>query len=145
MLLNETENCMKIMAIDYGDVRTGIAFSDIRGILASAYATVKESYAPKLVIKLVEIIEKEKPERIVIGLPKNMDGSSGYRCDECKELARLLGEKTDIPIDFEDERLTTVIAHDILSQNDIRGKKRKNTVDAVSATVILQSYLDKLK
>ncbi len=136
---------MKIMAIDYGDARTGIAFSDVRGILASAYGVVNEKYLPKLVDKLTEIIEKEKPEKIIIGLPRNMDGSYGYRCDECKELGEKLGEKTEIPIEFEDERLTTVIAHDILSQNNVRGDKRKGSVDAVSATVILQSYLDKNK
>ena len=136
---------MKYMSIDYGDVRTGIAFSDSRGILASAYGVIKESYAPKLADRLSEIIEKEKPEKIIIGLPKNMDGSYGYRCDECRALGELLKEKTEVPIEFEDERLTTVIAHDILSQNNVRGQKRKENVDAVSATVILQSYLDRQK
>ncbi len=136
---------MKIMAVDYGDVRTGIAFSDSLGMLASAYGVIKETYPQKLVLKLCEIIEKEKPEKIIIGLPKNMDGTYGYRCDECRNLGELLSNNTDIPIEFEDERLTTVIAHDILSLNDVRGKKRKESVDAVSATVILQSYLDKNK
>lgn len=136
---------MKIMSIDYGDARTGIAFCDKNEILASAYTTIKESYQPKLVKKIVEIIEAEQPEKIVVGLPRNMDGSYGFRADRCRELAEALSSETDISIDFEDERLTTVIAHDILSENNVRGKKRKNTVDAVSAVVILQSYIDKRK
>ncbi|MDD6728670.1 MAG: Holliday junction resolvase RuvX [Eubacteriales bacterium] len=136
---------MKIMSIDYGDARTGIAFCDVNEILASAYTVINESYAPKLVDKIIEIIDTEKPGKIIIGLPRNMDGTYGYRADKCKEFGELLSEKTDLPIDFEDERLTTVIAHDILSSNNVRGKKRKDTVDAVSAVVILQSYIDKNK
>ena len=136
---------MKIMAIDYGDARTGIAFSDILGMLASPYQVIKESYQPKLVTKLVEIIDKEKPAKVVIGLPRNMDGTYGFRCDNCRSLANALKEKVNIDIDFEDERLTTVMAHDILSSNNVRGQKRKNVVDAVSAVMILQSYLDKHK
>lgn len=136
---------MKIMSIDYGDARTGIAFCDKNEILASAYTTINESYQPKLVKKIIEIIEAEQPEKIVVGLPRNMDGSYGFRADRCRELAEALSSETDILIDFEDERLTTVIAHDILSENNVRGKKRKNTVDAVSAVVILQSYIDKRK
>lgn len=136
---------MKIMSIDYGDARTGIAFCDKNEILASTYTTINESYQPKLVKKIIEIIEAEQPEKIVVGLPRNMDGSYGFRADRCRELAEALSSETDISIDFEDERLTTVIAHDILSENNVRGKKRKNTVDAVSAVVILQSYIDKRK
>lgn len=136
---------MKIMSIDYGDARTGVAFCDEREILASSYCVINEKYLPKLVDKLTEIIDKEKPKEIVVGLPRNMDGSYGYRCEECKNLGNLILEKSGIPVIYEDERLTTVIAHDILSQNNVRGTKRKNTVDAVSAVVILQSYLDKRK
>ena len=130
---------MKIMSIDYGDVRTGIAISDIRGILASPLCVIKESYQPKLVDKIIELIN----EKIVIGLPRNMDGSYGYRCDDCKSLGQAISEKINIDIEFEDERLTTVMAHNILSDNNVRGTKRKQTVDAVSAVMILQSYLDK--
>lgn len=136
---------MKIMSIDYGNSRTGIAFCDKNEILASAHSVINESYLPKLVDKIIEIINAEKPEKIIIGLPRNMDGSYGFRCDDCKELGAILSEKSSIPIEFEDERLTTVIAHDILSSNNVRGKKRKDTVDAVSAVVILQSYIDRRK
>lgn len=131
------------MSIDYGDVRTGIAISDIRGILASPLCVIKESYQPKLVDKIIELINENKIEKIVIGLPRNMDGSYGYRCDDCKSLGQAIGEKINIDIEFEDERLTTVMAHNILSDNNVRGTKRKQTVDAVSAVMILQSYLDK--
>lgn len=134
---------MKIMSIDYGDVRTGIAISDIRGILASPLCVIKESYQPKLVDKIIELINENKIEKIVIGLPRNMDGSYGYRCDDCKALGQAISEKINIDIEFEDERLTTVMAHNILSDNNVRGAKRKQTVDAVSAVMILQSYLDK--
>lgn len=133
------------MSIDYGDARTGIAFCDKNEILASAYKVINEAYQPKLIRQLVDIVNTEHPELIVIGLPRNMDGSYGFRVDACRELGDNLSKEIDIPIDFEDERLTTVIAHDILSSNNVRGKKRKSTVDAVSAVVILQGYIDKRK
>lgn len=136
---------MKLMSIDYGDARTGIAFCDENEILASSYCVIKESYLPKLVDKILQIIDKENPKEIVVGLPRNMDGSYGYRCEECKNLGNLINEKSGLTVNYEDERLTTVIAHDILSSNNVRGKKRKGVVDAVSAVVILQSYIDKRK
>lgn len=136
---------MKVLSVDYGDARTGIAMSDIMGFLASPYCVIKESYQPKLVAKIVEIIKKENVEKIVIGLPRNMDGTCGYRCDECKSLGDAIANEIEIAIEYEDERLTTVMAHDVLSNNNVRGKKRKDTVDAVSAVMILQSYLDKNK
>lgn len=136
---------MKIMSVDYGAARTGIAFCDKNEILASAYTTINESYQPKLVKKIKSVIDKEKPEMVVIGLPRNMDGTYGFRCDKCKELGELLKDEINIPIEYEDERLTTVIAHDILSGNNVKGKKRKENVDAVSAVVILQSFIDKRK
>ena len=136
---------MKIMAVDYGNTRTGIAFCDAKEILASPHSVIKETYQPKLIAKICEIVSAEKPEKIVIGLPRNMDGSYGYRCDECKKLGEELGKAVDIPIDFQDERLTTVLAHNALSENNVRGKKRKETVDAVSAVMILQSYIDAKK
>ena len=131
---------MKIMSVDYGDVRSGVALSDIGESLASPYAVIKETYQPKLIDKLCENAEK-----IVVGIPKNMDGSYGFRAEACREFGRKLEEISHKPVDFIDERLTTVMAHNILSANNIRGKKRKETVDAVSAVMILQSYIDKNK
>lgn len=136
---------MKIMAVDYGDVRTGVAFSDIGESLASPFTVITEPYQPKLAIRLCEIAESENAEKIVIGLPRNMDGSYGFRAEACRALGDLLAEKSGIDIEFQDERLTTVMAHRALSANNVRGKKRKETVDAVSAVMILQSYLDKNK
>ena len=133
---------MKIMAIDYGDARTGVAFSDITEKLASPYTVISEKYQPKLIDKLCEIIKKERAEKLVVGLPRNMDGSYGFRADACREFAQALGERSGLPVEFQDERLTTVMAHNVLSENNVRGKKRKETVDAVSAVMILQSYLD---
>lgn len=134
---------MKIMSIDYGDVRTGIAFCDVNETLAYPYTVIKENYLPKLVNKIAEVIEKEQPEKIVIGLPRNMDGSYGYRCDECKNLGEELSKIVNLPIDFQDERLTTVIADQVLMENNVHGKKKKQNIDAVSATEILQLYIDK--
>lgn len=137
---------MKIMSVDYGDRRTGIALSDIRGILASPLTVIKESYQPKLAKEIVSLAVDNDVKTVVIGLPINMDGSYGYRCDECKSLGEAISNiNAELNICFEDERLTTVMAHNVLSENNVRGKKRKDTVDAVSAVMILQSYLDKNK
>lgn len=136
---------MIIMSVDYGDARTGVAFCDAKEILASPYCVVNEKYKPKLVDKLAVIAADKKAEKIIIGLPVNMDGTYGYRCDECRELGDMLNQKTGIDVEYQDERLTTVIAHGYLNDNNVRGKKRKETVDAVSAVIILQSYLDKNK
>lgn len=134
------------MSVDYGDIRTGIALSDIRGILASPLTVIKESYQPKLAKKIVSLAVDNDVKTVVIGLPRNMDGSYGYRCDECKLLGEAINNiNAELNICFEDERLTTVMAHNVLSDNNVRGKKRKDTVDAVSAVMILQSYLDKNK
>ena len=137
---------MKIMSVDYGDRRTGIALSDIRGILASPLTVIKESYQPKLAKEIVSLAVDNDVKTVVIGLPRNMDGSYGYRCDECKSLGEAISNiNAELNICFEDERLTTVMAHNVLSENNVRGKKRKDTVDAVSAVMTLQSYLDKNK
>ena len=134
------------MSVDYGDRRTGIALSDIRGILASPLTVIKESYQPKLAKEIVSLAVDNDVKTVVIGLPRNMDGSYGYRCDECKSLGEAISNiNAELNICFEDERLTTVMAHNVLSENNVRGKKRKDTVDAVSAVLILQSYLDKNK
>ena len=136
---------MVITSVDYGDVRTGVAFCDKSETLASPYTVIIGKYAPKLAQKLCAIAAEKQAEKIVVGLPVNMDGSRGYRCDECRNLGSMLNELSGLPVDFQDERLTTVIAHDFLSANHVKGKKRKEKVDAVSAVIILQSYLDKHK
>ena len=91
---------MKIMSVDYGDARTGIAMSDINETLASSYCVIIESYAPKLADRIAEIAKKEKPGKIIIGLPRNMDGTYGFRCEKCRQLGDLLSELCDAEIDY---------------------------------------------
>lgn len=136
---------MIIMSVDYGDKRTGIAVCDKLEMLASPVCVLTEWNAQTLAEKIVLLANERKAETIVIGLPKNMDGSKGFRADACEELGELVKQRTDIPVCFWDERLTTVSAHRILSENNVRGKKRKAVVDAVAAEIILQDYIDSRK
>lgn len=132
---------MVIISVDYGDVRTGVAACDKLQLLASPVTVIKQKDPELLSEKIKKICLEKKAEKIVLGLPKNMDGSEGFRAEACKEFAKLLSEKTGLSIDFQDERLTTVSAHNILNATDTRGKKRKAVVDAVSAVLILEDYL----
>ncbi len=135
---------MVIVSVDYGDVRTGIAACDKLGMLASPVCVIAEKDREKLISKICEIAAEKKAERFCVGMPRNMDGTYGFRADACKEFGEALEEKSGIPVVFRDERLTTVSAHGILSANDVRGKKRKDIVDAVSAVLILEEYLKTL-
>lgn len=136
---------MVILSVDYGDKRTGIAVCDKLEMLASPVCVITEWNADSLAKKIIEIANEKKAEEIVVGMPKNMDGSSGFRADACKALGDKLSALTSIPIKFWDERLTTVSAHKILNENNIRSKKRKAIVDAVAADIILQDYIDSRK
>lgn len=136
---------MKILSVDYGDKRTGIAVCDKNMILASPLCTIETGDREKLIDDITEIINKENIELIVVGLPKNMDGSEGFRAQECTEFADFLSEKSGIKCVMHDERLTTVSAHNYLSAVNKRGKARKSVVDRVSAVIILQDYIDSLK
>ncbi len=133
---------MIIMSVDYGDRRTGIAICDKLEMLASPVCVLQEWNAEALADKIVALAIEKKAETIVIGLPKNMDGSKGFRAEACEELGELIKAKTEIPVCFWDERLTTVSAHRILSENNVRGKKRKAVVDSVAAEIILQDFLE---
>lgn len=134
---------MVIISVDYGDVRTGVAACDKLQLLASPVTVIKQKDPELLSEEIKKICLEKKAEKIVLGLPKNMDGSEGFRAEACKEFAKLLSEKTGLSVDFQDERLTTVSAHHILNATDTRGKKRKAVVDAVSAVLILEDYLRK--
>ena len=136
---------MIILAVDYGDKRTGIAVCDKLEILASPVCVLTEWNAETLAQKIIDIAKDKKAEKIVVGLPKNMDGSKGFRAEACEALGGLIKSGCDIPVVFWDERLTTVSAHRILSENNVRGKKRKSVVDSVAAEIILQSYIDSTK
>lgn len=133
---------MIILSVDYGDTRTGLAVCDKLEILASPVGVIKEYNSSALAKKIASVAAEKHAEQIVIGLPKNMDGSLGFRAEACKELGNLISQETDIPVEFWDERLTTVSAHSVLNENNVRGKKRKAIVDAVSADIILQAYID---
>ena len=133
---------MIILSVDYGDKRTGIAVCDKFEMLASPVCVITEWNIDTLANKIIEVAKEKRAEEIVVGLPKNMDGSEGFRADACKELGEKLKNLTEIPVNFWDERLTTVSAHKILSENNVRGKKRKAVVDAVAADIILQDYID---
>lgn len=135
---------MVIISVDYGDARTGIASCDKFQMLASPVCVIAEKDRERLISKIAEIANERKAERFCVGLPKNMDGSLGFRADACREFGEELEKATGIPVVFRDERLTTVSAHGILNANDVRGKKRKNVVDAVSAVLILEEYLKTL-
>ena len=132
---------MRIMAIDYGDARTGIAISDALCML-TGFTTVIHAYTPdKVAAAIKDLITQHQVTELVMGFPRNMDGTEGPRAALYKEFAAQLEQVTGMKPVMWDERRTTVDAHRILSQNNVRGKKRKNTVDAVAAALILEGYL----
>lgn len=134
---------MKIMGIDYGDSRVGIALSDVLGISAHGFKTLPNKVYPKLLEAVRDIISDNDVTKIVIGLPKNMNGTLGPRAEITQEFAEDIRKLVnDIEIVFQDERLTTVEATGFLNATNTRGKSRKNIIDTVSAEIILQSYLD---
>ena len=133
---------MRIMSVDYGDSRTGIAVCDKGEILASPLTVITEYNFERCAEKVAELAKKEKAELIVVGHPKNMDGTEGERAEKCAAFASLAGELSGLPTELWDERRTTVTAHNYLNETNVRGKKRKAVVDAVAATIILESFLE---
>ena len=133
----------KYLGVDYGDKRTGLAECDISGLIAGGIGTISEGGMRKTAVKVAEEAEKRSCKKIIIGLPKNMDGSEGPRADVIKAFGALLGELTAIPIDYYDERMTTMVAYRFLGETGTYGKKRKDTVDTLSAQIILQNYIDR--
>ena len=131
----------RIMGIDYGDARTGVAISDLLCSIVGSTAVVPSRNREKAIADIVRMVKENGVGEIVVGLPRNMDGSEGPRAQLCREFADVLAEATGLPIHMWDERRTTVEAHNILSQHNYHGQKRKNTVDAVAASLILEGYL----
>ena len=132
---------MKIMAIDYGDAHTGVAISD-RTLTLTGFSTVITAYRPEAVIeKLLPLISEHEVSELVLGHPLNMDGSKGPRAQLCEEFAQQLGELVSVPVVLWDERQTTVSAIGFLNETNTRGKKRKQVIDAVAATIILENYM----
>ncbi|MBQ6600202.1 MAG: Holliday junction resolvase RuvX [Clostridia bacterium] len=132
---------MIILSVDYGDARTGIAVCDRMQLLASPVTVINQSYEPKVIAEIKELVKKHGAEKIVVGLPKNMNGTEGERAQKCKAFAQKLQEETGTETVMWDERLTTVSAHRALNVTNVTGKKRKGIVDAVSAVMILEDYL----
>jgi len=133
----------KYLGVDYGDKRTGIAECDVSGLLASGICTVSEGGMKKTALRVAKEAKDRNCKLIVIGLPKNMDGTEGARTDVIRAFAALLAEETDIPIDFFDERMTTMIAYRYLGETSTFGRARKSAVDTLSAEIILQGYIDR--
>lgn len=134
---------MIIMSVDLGKARTGIAVCDKTEFLASPYKVIFEKSPQKLPEKVAETAKETRAELIVVGLPKNMDGTEGESAQNARAFAKKLTEITGIETVMQDERGTTITAHNFLNNTNTRGKKRKNVVDEVAATIILQDYLDK--
>ena len=132
---------MVILAVDYGDVRTGIAVCDERQVLASPVGTIVERDADRLIEKIIEIAAERKAKAIVVGEPVNMDGSRGWRAQACAEFAARLQEQSGLPCHLYDERCTTMMAHNALNVTNTRGKKRKAVVDTLSAVMILEGFM----
>ena len=131
----------KIMGIDYGDARTGVAISDLMCTIVGSTAVVPSRNTEKAIADIVKLAKENMVGQIVVGLPRNMDGSEGPRAQLCREFAAKLEEATGLKVTMWDERRTTVEAHNILSRHNYHGQKRKNTVDAVAASLILEGYL----
>lgn len=136
---------MRILGIDYGDSRVGIAVSDELGFMAQGVGTIKNKGMANLINELSQIIAQYNPGKIVVGLPKNMDGSIGFRGEATYKFTEELKKIYDKEIVFWDERLTTVGAERFLNETNTRGKKRKNVIDTVAACLILEGYLNSLK
>lgn len=132
---------MRVLAIDYGDARTGIAISDLSGMIVGQTTVIHSRNAKKTAQEIAQLVSQSGAERIVMGFPRNMDGSEGPRAELYKEFAALVEQECSMSVVLWDERRTTVEAHNILSDCNYHGKKRKNTVDAVAASLILEGYL----
>ncbi|MDY2856378.1 MAG: Holliday junction resolvase RuvX [Oscillospiraceae bacterium] len=136
---------MVILAVDLGKARTGVAICDKGEMLASPIGTIMDRSLERVADKIAEYAVQRKAEKLVVGLPKNMDGTEGESAQNARAFAQLLSEKCGLPVGMQDERGTTITAHSFLNVTDTRGKKRKQAVDTLSATIILEDYLNKRK
>lgn len=132
---------MRVMAIDYGDAHTGVALSDPTGLLAGQTATINSRRQEAVLSQLLELIEKHRPDELVMGFPRNMDGTEGPRAELYRAFAALVEEKAGMPVRLWDERRTTIEAHQILHASGKKMKAHKKNVDAVAASLILEGYL----
>lgn len=135
----------RILSVDFGDVRTGLAVSDASRLLASGIGYITPGGLEKTVLAVAQSAKDERAVAIIVGLPKNMDGSEGSRAERCKKFARMLKEQSGILVTTFDERMTTMTASRYLNETNTKGKKRKGVIDTLSAQIILQNCLDRLK
>ncbi len=135
----------RILSVDFGDVRTGLAVSDASRLLASGIGYITPGGLEKTVVAVAQSAKDERAVAIIVGLPKNMDGSEGSRAERCKKFARMLKEQSGILVTTFDERMTTMTASRYLNETNTKGKKRKGVIDTLSAQIILQNCLDRLK
>ena len=135
---------MRVLAIDYGDARTGIAISDAMGMIVGKTTVIHSRNAKKTAQEIGRLVKESGAEKLVMGFPRNMDGSEGPRAELYREFAALVQQECAMEVALWDERRTTVEAHNILSAHNYHGQKRKNTVDAVAASLILEGYLSYL-
>lgn len=133
---------MRKMALDYGEVRIGIAFSDLLNIIANGYESYTRKNLESDLDYLTTLARTHEVDEIILGLPVNMDGSEGERAQATREFGDLLGKRSNIKISYLDERLTSVSAERLLIEADVRRENRKKIIDKVAATIILQNYLD---
>ena len=139
------ETSGRILSVDFGDTRTGLAVSDISRYLASGIGYVSPGGIVKTADKVAEVAAEQRASAVIVGLPKNMDGSEGFRAERVREFADLLRERMSIPVVMFDERMTTMAASRFLNETGTRGAKRKTVVDTLSAQIILQNAIDRLK
>jgi len=135
----------RILGIDFGDVRTGIAISDNEQFLANGLETLTAPSLSALIEKIGAIVKERDVEKIVLGHPINMNGTLGERSEKVKRFAARLEESLNLPVVLFDERCSTMAAHQFLNETDVRSKKRKAVIDTLSAQIILQNYLDAQK
>ena len=136
----------RILGVDFGESRTGLAISDASRLLASAIGNIKGGGLEKSTELIAEAVANEHAVAVVLGLPVNMNGTEGPRAARVRQLAEMLAEKIpDVPVALMDERMTTMAASRFLNETNTRGKKRKGVIDTLSAEIILQNALDRLK
>ena len=133
---------MKILGVDYGEARTGLAYSDALGLYAVGMGNIKSYNIEKAATDIAAKAKEIGAELIVIGKPVNMNGTYGEKVEKVTYLGELIKAQTDIPIDFFDERMTTMRAHQILQESGVRAKNRKQIIDSLAAELILQGYMD---
>ncbi len=136
----------RILGVDFGDTRTGLSVSDVSRFLASGIGYVSPGGIEKTADRVAEVAREKGASAVVVGLPKNMDGSEGFRAARCREFAELLASRLDgIPVAMMDERMTTMSASRYLNETNTRGQKRRGVIDTLSAQIILQNALDRLR